>query len=309
MSLKPFRNSKTRIALIDADSVLYATALGAEREIGKDEYLEIKTVHQCYEEVCSQLENLINAVRADDAIICLSPTGVRTFRYCLLPTYKSHRNNQRRPFMLLPLQRMIADKKPWGVMAVRGLEADDVCGISSGTLQAANLREPVIVSIDKDLKGIPGLLYSWVHPEDGIVEISGAEADRAHLYQTLVGDSADCYTGCPGIGPKKADKFLDEYCTPKLMGTLWGNILELFQEHGADPTYALTQARVARILRSTDWNAATKEVTLWTPQSLLPDRTPRRNATTIGQPCTAPSVGKVEKLNLEHLPPPGTTLH
>lgn len=306
-SLNSFRNSKTRIALIDADSVLYASAIGAERQIGEGEYLEIKTVHQVYEEVCSQLENLINQVRADDAIICLSPTGVRTFRYCLLPTYKSHRTNQRRPSLLLPLQRMLGEKKPWGVMAVRGLEADDVCGISSGHLQKAGLREPVIVSIDKDLLGVPGLVYSWVHPEDGIIEVSEGQADRHHLYQTLVGDSADGYTGCPGIGPKKAERFLDEFCQPKLLGQLWGNILNLFKEYGEAPDYALTQARVARILRSSDWNSAKKEVTLWVPhqfQNMPQGRTQPHNVSTIEQPSIAPSV-----LNLEHLPPPGTTLH
>lgn len=262
--------STARIALIDADSVLYAVALSAEAvskgtgEHGDDEYLQVKDGEQCYNEVVRKLETLVEAVGASDAIICLTPSGVTQFRSMLLPTYKMNRT-ARRPEFLKPLQWLIQERKPFGCLGVWGLEADDVCGISATNLRGAGLREPIIVSIDKDMKSVPGLVYSWLRKEEGIVEVSEAHADRAHLYQTLIGDSVDNYTGLPGIGPKKANAILDSLEGAREWSK-WEWIVGLYAKKGLDEEYALTQARVARILRAGDWNDKTKEVRLWLPQ-------------------------------------------
>lgn len=262
---------KSRIAIIDADSVLYSTACGAEAcapkqgETGEDLWFQVKSLAQCYAEVVDKLEALVDDVKASDAIICLTTT--KCFRYEILPTYKANRENTRRPAVLKDLQARVQERRPFGVVCVKGLEADDVCGISAGHLQGTPLREPVVISIDKDMRQIPGLSYDPRDPKAGIVEVTEAEADRAHLYQTLIGDSTDHYTGCPGMGPKRANKLLDEIAhhSPRLQ---WGYILGCFQRRSLGVDYALTQARVARILRSTDWDASNKEVRLWTPEEL-----------------------------------------
>lgn len=269
-----FKNSTQRIAIIDADSVLYAVALSAEAcskgsgEHGDDEWLQVKDGEQCYREIVAKLETLVQAVGASDAIICLSPTGVSSFRKSLLPTYKENRAGFRRPELLKPLQVMLTERRPFGTLSVRGLEADDVCGISATRLLGSALRKPVIVSIDKDMQSIPGLLYSWLHKERGVVEITEAEADRAHLYQTLVGDTVDNYTGCPGIGAVKAAKILDELKDASGWSR-WAWIVAQFKKRGLTEEYALTQARVARILRIEDWDDRAKEIRLWTPPSDL----------------------------------------
>lgn len=264
-----------RIALIDADAVLYATACGAEvrakaqGDDGEDLWFQTKDEEQCYSEVVDKLEALVGDVGAEDAIVCLTTT--KCFRYNLLPTYKAQRALTHRPSMLLPLQAMVQERRPFGVLAVRGLEADDVCGISSGHLQKAGLREPVIVSVDKDMLSVPGLTYSPRKSELGIQEITPEEADRAHLYQTLVGDVADNYTGCPGIGPVKAAKLLAE-CGHSSPESQWAWVEAAFTRKGLSLREALVQARVARILRSDDWNKATNEVHLWSPGgNLLPE--------------------------------------
>lgn len=270
MEPKKLAHSRARIALIDADSVLYAVALSAEvLAHGSDEYLQVKDGEQCYREVVAKLEALVEAVGASDALICLTPTGVKQFRSVLLPSYKQNRS-VRRPIFLQPLQHMLQARKPFGCLAVRGLEADDVCGISSGNLQKAGLREPVIVSIDKDLRSIPGLLYSWLKRDTGVEEITESQADYAHLYQTLVGDAVDNYTGLPGFGPKKAAKVLEELAHASEWAR-WEWIVGLFKKKGLNAEYALTQARVARILRSTDWDTKTKEVRLWLPTNSTTD--------------------------------------
>lgn len=271
---KKMAKSRGRFALIDADSVLYAVALSSELiskgsgEGGEDEFFQVKDGQECYREVVSRLETLVQEVHAEDALICLTPPG-KCYRYDLLPSYKANRATYRRPKILIDLQALVASRKPFNTLAVRGLEADDICGISSTSLQKAGVREPVIVSIDKDMLQIPGLNYSWMAAaRTGTVgqvnEVTDFEADRMHLYQTLVGDVVDNYTGCPGIGPKKADKLLNE-CVATQGELDWRWVLEAFKKKGFSKNYALTQARVARILRDTDWNPKHKEVTLWTP--------------------------------------------
>jgi DNA polymerase-1 len=75
----------------------------------------------------------------------------------------------------------------------------------------------------------------------------------------LTGDAVDNYKGCPGIGKKKADILLREE------GVKWKTVVDAFAKAGLDEFAALTQARVARILRAEDYNFKNEEVLLWTP--------------------------------------------
>ena len=58
--------------------------------------------------------------------------------------------------------------------------------------------QDIIVSGDKDMMTLPGQHYK----EAEVVKVTKWEADVAFYKQTLVGDSADNYPGCPGIGDK-----------------------------------------------------------------------------------------------------------
>ncbi len=62
------------------------------------------------------------------------------------------------------------------------------------------------------MQTIPGpLLYPALKLQAQVPDhITLAEADRYHLYQTLVGDATDGYPGCPGVGEVAANKVLDE---------------------------------------------------------------------------------------------------
>jgi DNA polymerase-1 len=137
----------------------------------------------------------------------------------------------------------------------------------------AGLREPVVVSIDKDMRSVPGLVYSPMKADEGIMEITESAADRAHFYQTLIGDPVDGYTGCPGVGPIKANKILDQ-CQHASLGAQWAFVEGAFMSRGMTPKYALTQARVARILRWSDWDATKRDLTLWSPEGSAPEVVP-----------------------------------
>ena len=91
---------------------------------------------------------------------------------------------------------------------LHGLEADDLLGILATTLP--KYSDAIVVSLDKDLRTIPGRhLNPSKETSPAVVRvITELEADTAWLMQTLMGDSTDGYTGVPGIGPKKAEKIL-----------------------------------------------------------------------------------------------------
>lgn len=252
-----------RIAVIDADSYLYRIALSAEMCAkgqgmdGQDLWMTVKELDTCYWEAVAQFDAVVETLAAKDAILCLSDS--RCFRYDILPSYKSNRERVRRPPMMVKLRQRLLDRKPFQVMAVSRLEADDVAGILSTTLQVKALKEPVIVSEDKDLLSIPGLL----HRKGRTFEVSLEEANRAHLYQALLGDYIDGYKGCPGIGHKRAERILDD--NGPAVKDMWQGVCEAFVGKGLTAADALVQARVARILRASDWDAMKKEVILWTP--------------------------------------------
>lgn len=260
---KYLRGSRSRVAIIDADTVIYAVACSAEGKTGPDSYIQLRGDDECVRDCFKRMEEYIEEIEAETAIAAVSITT--SYRNVLLPSYKSNRSTMHKPIMLPRLRELVLQnsRKDLATMAIAGLEADDVVGIAATSLQKADLREPIIVSIDKDMRSIPGLLWSPMHPEAGVVETSGLEADRCHLMQTLTGDAVDGYKGCPGIGKVKAASAL---ATAKV-SRWWGAVVSMYMDKGLTAEDALTQARVARILRDVDWNPDTREIDLWLPQT------------------------------------------
>jgi DNA polymerase-1 len=256
-SLSP---TKERIALIDADGILYAAALAGETTCD-GEQMQMLDISYVYKDCLKRIQKQVDWTGADQAFICLSDRTV--FRTDILPTYKAKRKATPRPLLLDELRSMVSELAPYKVMLVKNLEADDVCGIASGNLQAAG-KEPVIVSPDKDMRTIPGLLL--VPPKAGlkpkIEEITEDMADRFHMMQTLMGDVTDNYVGCPGVGAAKAEALLaifDDACQVER----WNAIVAEYERRGFTEADALIQARVSRILRVSDWDTVKKEVRLW----------------------------------------------
>jgi DNA polymerase-1 len=74
-----------------------------------------------------------------------------------------------------------------------------------------------------------------------------------------MGDATDGYGGCPGIGPKTAEKLLDKH------GAVWKTVVDAYLKAGLTEEDAIMNARMARILRAEDWDFENNEVKLWTP--------------------------------------------
>lgn len=256
------------VALIDADVCAYQSALLSERPIDWGDGLH--TLH-CFENEAEQkfdayIASLIEAVSADKAILAFTDTV--NWRKTVLPTYKGNRVETRKPMLLKHLRDRAEEM--YEVFVRPTLEGDDVLGIM------ATRRTPdhmVICSIDKDFKTIPATYYDFKKKE--FHETTLAQADYYHMYQTLIGDTTDGYTGCPGCGPVTAKKILDPFVLDD--GTFdnagaWEAVVKAYTKAKLGPTEALVQARVARICRSSDYNFKNKEVILWNPPALAPSK-------------------------------------
>lgn len=113
------------------------------------------------------------------------------------------------------------------------------------------------------MKTLPVRLWS----QDDRLAYKNSEviADWYWMSQTLSGDATDGYKGCPGVGPKRAADILGEPGRHELP-ELWERVVKAYEKAKLTEDDALVQARCARILRHTDYNLDTGEISLWTPK-------------------------------------------
>ncbi|QQM14016.1 exonuclease [Rhizobium phage vB_RleA_TRX32-1] len=252
----------TRTLLIDADVVAYVAA--SSLEVATDWGDGYWTWHVDEFEVQKKVKQIIDDtmedLKGDSCKLCLTDS-LGNFRKSVLATYKGNRSNIKKPLVLMKTKQWMIDEL--GAYFRPGLEGDDCMGILA-TMKGTDER--IIVSIDKDMKTVPGKFCRYTDSKAKIVEYSEKEADYWHLYQTLMGDATDGYPGCPGIGPKKAEAILgpiDEFD----LAEGWARVLAAFEKAKLTETDALTQARVARILRACDYDFKKKEPILWQPKA------------------------------------------
>lgn len=251
----------SRTALVDADILAYQAAAATERPVYWEDGLW--TLHSFEDEAIEAFETALKkyteAVEATDIILAFSDS--ENWRKEVLPTYKSNRKGTRKPMLLGFLRAYCEDK--YDVFVRPTLEADDVLGILNTSSKLVK-GERVVISIDKDFWTIPGEHYNFKDKE--FFTVDQETADYHHFMQALMGDATDGYTGCPKIGKVTAKKVLDKAI--ETGQPLWEAVVTAFQKAGLSEEVALTQARVARILRAEDYDFKKKEVILWEPASL-----------------------------------------
>ena len=246
---------KQHTLLIDADILIFRTAVACERPICWDQESELWTLHVDMKEAKSRVEDeiafYIQELGGKDVILCFSER--RTFRHDLYPQYKGNRKD-RKPTVFGPLREWAKENWPWECWPK--LEADDVMGILS---KSHSIPPPkIVVSDDKDMQSIPCNLYQPMHPERGVRRITYKDARRHHLLQTLMGDSGDNYPGLPGVGPKRAEGILKD-------GT-WEEVVAAYEAKGLNEEEALLQARLAQILTPQLYDRKTGKVSPWKPR-------------------------------------------
>jgi DNA polymerase-1 len=254
------------LLLIDGDVFLYNATLAAEYEMWSeddDTHVLKSSFAEAHQGFLNQITFVQNKFNTEKVRIAF--TKGDTFRHEIYPAYKSNRTSKRKPLCFTRLRDTI--EKDFKCLSIPGLEADDILGIWA--TRDAN-QDPIIVSADKDLKTIPGKLWR----QNELLEITEAEADYFWLTQTLTGDVTDGYPGCPGAGPKKAERIIkldlpvirsQRVLTKDVLMVTWASIVGAYEDAGLTADDALTQARLARILRASDWDAKNKQPILWSP--------------------------------------------
>lgn len=253
--------------LIDGDIVVWRAACAAQEDIdwGGGIFSTTADLKQAISRADMEISDYMVTLCAHRAIIALSDTNTN-WRKDVLPSYKETRSGKRKPTVFYKLREhlMQTHDARW----FPGLEADDVMGLYSTGKTVEGKR--IIVSIDKDMRTIPGFLYNPGKRDLGVVEISETDADLAHFQQTLVGDRVDGYFGCPGVGPVKAERILEGVVPTGMTqyewrGRAWRRVVEAYEKVKLTEQDALVQARVARILRAGEYTIKTGRVALWNP--------------------------------------------
>ena len=238
---------------IDADTILYKAAFASEVECdwGNDQWTlhsDLKDAKGIFEAELEKINEVFTWLDGE-RVLCFSHT--QNFRKDLLWNYKANRKKQRKPVVLRPLKEWAIQN--YNSLVVPSLEADDLLGLHS--------RDSIMVSIDKDLKTVPGQHYNPNDIITGVYEITPDQAHYHHMMQTLCGDSTDVYQGCPFVGPKKAEKILDVPTED-----MWSAVLDAYKKLGLTYEDTLIQARVARILRGDEYNWESCKIHLWSPE-------------------------------------------
>ena len=177
--------------------------------------------------------------------------GKNNFRKTINPDYKSNRKATRKPTVYNPLRNWVEEN--YKCISFDGLEGDDVMGIL-GTSDDIIKGVKTLLTSDKDLKTIPAT--HWFMGDDDYTIINEAEADYNHFFQTLTGDVTDGYKGCPSIGKVTAAKILDPL--KDNVKSMWRAVVATYESKGLNEKVAIMEARMARILRSSDFNFETK---------------------------------------------------
>ncbi len=165
--------------------------------------------------------NMMASLRAQfpsQYAVCIFDASGPTFRDELYPDYKANRSAMPDDLrsQIEPIHEVMK-LQGWPVVAVPGVEADDVIG-TMARIGAEQGMEVIISSGDKDLSQLVNEHITIIDTMNGKKrDIAGVTAEFGVPpslmldYQNLVGDTVDNVPGVEKVGPKTAAKWLTEY--------------------------------------------------------------------------------------------------
>ncbi len=185
---------------------------------------------------CNMILKFLQQYRPQYCAVALD-TGEPTFRHDLCESYKKNRMTP--PDDLIPqfsIMREACEALALPILETKGVEADDLMA-TYAELAVAQGFQVVLVSSDKDLMQLvrPGIrLYDpmkdKMFTEETVQEVWGVPPEKIPHVQALMGDSSDNIQGIPGIGPKTACQWIQQFgsvegvihaattCSPKEAG-------------------------------------------------------------------------------------------
>lgn len=269
-----------RVALIDADILLYMATTQYLEETGpdeNDEYSYVINMEYVRKELQHRVQDTMDATGATHAL--LATTSIHNWRKRVYAEYKKNRSIKK-PLGFRAAKEWLASFFPESNENIRyleipHLEADDILGLHA-THQGRTRKlfddalsktfDTVVCGDDKDFKTIPGQLWNCRKPDLGIVTITPKEAVRFHLEQTLMGDMTDFVRGVRGIGPVKARSIMEDVGTsPEVW---WKTVVQAYVDGNLSEKDALRTAQALRILQYDDYDFKEAKVNRWSPSQL-----------------------------------------
>lgn len=165
------------------------------------------------------LQDLLKREQPTHIAVCFDPPGGKTFRHESYEPYKANREKTPEGILVaVPYIKRILQAYNIPIFEVEGFEADDVIGTLSHQAEQQGFFTYMVTG-DKDFGQLVTPNIKIFNP--GKNEIMGVEEvkDKYGIERPtqlidilgLMGDTADNIPGCPGVGPKTAEKLIQQY--------------------------------------------------------------------------------------------------
>ena len=165
------------------------------------------------------LQDLLKREQPSHIAVCFDPPGGKTFRHESYEPYKANREKTPEGILVaVPYIKRILQAYRIPIFEVEGFEADDVIGTLSHQAEQEGFFTYMVTG-DKDFGQLVTPNIKIFNP--GKNEIMGVEEVNAKYgiqspkqlidILGLMGDTADNIPGCPGVGPKNAEKLIQQF--------------------------------------------------------------------------------------------------
>ncbi len=151
-------------------------------------------------------------------LICTFDQGSVTFRNEMYAEYKAHRDPMPDDLRSqIPLIQKMLHALGIPVLGVDNFEADDLMATLARKIEERGGR-CYLVTNDKDCRQLItgrvklfNIRKNRVYDETSLMNDWGIRPNQVVDFQAMVGDSADNVPGLPSVGPKTAQKYLDQF--------------------------------------------------------------------------------------------------
>ena len=176
---------------------------------------------------CNTLNEILEKEKPTHIGVAFDPHGP-TFRNEAFPEYKAQREETPEDIRIsVPIIKDILRAYRIPILEVDGYEADDVIG-TLATQAGQQDIETYMLTPDKDYGQLVrknvfiyrprhGGGYETMNPETVCQKYGISSTDQVIDLLALMGDSADNFPGCPGVGEKTAAKLIEQFGTVENM--------------------------------------------------------------------------------------------
>lgn len=186
------------IVLVDADSLIWSSCYKQKETEQDTGYHTIEDAKLKFDEVFFSIVNTIESTYQIDKVMTFA-SARGNFRKEISKMYKANRIDREVPPILNELQEYV--KEQYEAKQGYGVETDDLVATYWTNLTETFGRDEVlIVSIDKDYKQLPCIIYNYHLKHQCFYNITEQEAKYNFYTQMINGDTADNVNFCKGYG-------------------------------------------------------------------------------------------------------------